>query len=208
VATANRCMSVGEDDIVLLNSDTLVTKNWLSKLKRCADSDPRIGTITPFSNNAEICSFPELCRENPVPKDIELINLAMEEVSLPFYVDIPTGVGFCLYIRRALIDRVGLFDVETFGKGYGEENDFCLRATRAGYRNVLCSHVYVAHVGSCSFGQEKKKLAEKQMAALLKKHPNYAEQVGRFIARDPLKPIRQMIQTRFQILSASKKPGI
>lgn len=208
VATANRGMSIGKNDIVLLNSDTLVTKGWLSKLKRCADSDPKIGTITPFSNNAEICSFPEFCRENPVPKDIELVNLAMEEASIPFYVDIPTGVGFCLYIRRALIDRIGLFDVETFGKGYGEENDFCLRATQAGYRNVLCGDTYVAHVGNCSFGQEKKELAEKQMAALLRKHPTYAEQVGRFIARDPLKPIRQVIQTRLQILSAPKIPGI
>jgi GT2 family glycosyltransferase/glycosyltransferase involved in cell wall biosynthesis len=208
VATANRGMSISRNDVVLLNSDTLVTKNWLNKLKRCADSDPRIGTITPFSNNAEICSFPEFCRENPVPKDLDLINLAMEEASVPIYLDIPTGVGFCMYIRRALMDRIGLFDVDAFGRGYGEENDFCMRAARAGYRNVLCSDAYVAHVGGCSFGQEKNALAEKQMAVLLNKHPNYLEQVGRFIERDPLKPIRQMIQTHLQVLSTPKLPGI
>lgn len=208
VATANHGMSISGNDVVLLNSDTLVTKNWLGKLKRCADSDPRIGTITPFSNNAEICSFPEFCRENPVPKDLELINLAMEEASVPVYLDIPTGVGFCMYIRRTLINRIGLFDVDTFGRGYGEENDFCLRATLAGYRNVLCSNAYVAHVGGCSFGQGKSDLAEKQMAALLNKHPTYLTQVARFIEQDPLKPIRQLIQTHLQILSRPRNPGI
>ncbi|WP_231910526.1 glycosyltransferase [Candidatus Nitrosoglobus terrae] len=208
VATANRGMKVSKNDVVLLNSDTLVTQNWLGKLKRCADSDPKIGTITPFSNNAEICSFPEFCRENPMPEDLALINRAIEAASVPIDLDIPTGVGFCLYIRRSLINKIGVFDVETFGKGYGEENDFCLRARQVGYRNVLCSNAYVAHVGSGSFGQEKKELAEKQMAALLKKHPSYLTQVARFIAQDPIRPIRHMIQTHLQIVSNPQKLGI
>ena len=54
-----------------------------------------------------------------------------------------TGVGFCLYIRRQLIESVGAFD-PVFGLGYGEENDFCMRATRAGFRNVLSKDGVVA----------------------------------------------------------------
>ncbi|ADE16654.1 glycosyl transferase family 2 [Nitrosococcus halophilus Nc 4] len=208
VATANRGMSIGRNDVVLLNSDTLVTQHWLGKLKRCAASDPKIGTITPFSNNGEICSFPDFCRENPFPENPELINRAMDRAGITVYPELPTGVGFCLYIRRALINRVGLFDVDAFGKGYGEENDLCLRAVEAGFRNVLCSDAYVAHVGGGSFGQEKKVIAEKQMAALLNKHPTYLEQVNGFIKQDPLQPIRQLIEIQLQLLSAPGMPGI
>ena len=63
--TANRGMTRSRADVVLLNSDAIVTAGWLDALRRCAASDSRIGTITPFSNNAEICSFPRLC-ENEV----------------------------------------------------------------------------------------------------------------------------------------------
>jgi len=62
-------MALGQNDVVLLNSDTVVTSGWLEKLRRCADSDPRIGTITPFSNNAEICSFPKFCHNNTLPPE-------------------------------------------------------------------------------------------------------------------------------------------
>jgi len=57
-ATANRGLTRSRADVVLLNSDTIVTQAWLDALLRCAESDPRIATVTPFSNNAEICSWP------------------------------------------------------------------------------------------------------------------------------------------------------
>lgn len=208
VLTANHGLSLSRNDVVLLNSDTVVTRNWLYKLKRCVASDPRIGTATPFSNNAEICSFPQFCQENPVPENLELVNSAMEQAAESIYIDLPTGVGFCMYIRRALIDRIGVFDGDAFGRGYGEENDLCRRAAQADFRNVLCSDTYVAHTGGGSFGKEKSVIADQQMAALLRKHPNYLEQVSRFIERDPLKPIRQAIQTQLQILSPPSRPGI
>jgi O-antigen biosynthesis protein len=132
----------------------------------------------------------------------------MERAGITLYPDLPTGVGFCLYIRRALIEAIGLFDVAAFGRGYGEENDFCLRAVQAGYRNVLCSDVYVAHRGQCSFGEEKNTVGEQQMAVLLDKHPHYLEEVERFIEQDPLQPLRQVTQTQLQIVSSAEKPGV
>jgi GT2 family glycosyltransferase len=56
-----------------------------------------------------------------------------------------------MLVRRAALDAVGDFDAATFGAGYGEENDFCLRAHAHGWRNVLCDDAYVAHVGGQSF---------------------------------------------------------
>lgn len=211
VGTVNRGMALDEEhDVVLLNSDTIVTPGWLEKIQRCAESDLHIGTITPFSNNAEICSFPVFCENTALPDlpDIDLINHAMELAALPTYPDIPTAVGFCMYIRRTLLRKVGLFDDETFGLGYGEENDFCMRTLKAGFRNVLCEDTFVAHTGSRSFDAKKQALMERNTRLLVAKHPDYPERVHRFIAADPLRPLRQLAETMLRKLQNPKMPGI
>jgi O-antigen biosynthesis protein len=207
VATVNRGMAVGRDDVVLLNSDTLVTTAWLDKLRRCADADARIGTITPFSNNAEILSYPRFCENNPAPVDPELINRAMERAAVPTYPDLPTAVGFCMYIRRRLLREVGAFD-SAFGKGYGEENDFCMRARKAGWRNVLCDDTFVVHLGSRSFGNDKQAMVDQNLVKVLARHPDYMDLVREFIARDPLKPIRAMVHSQVAVLAHADKPGV
>jgi len=207
VATVNRGMAYGRNDVVLLNSDTVVTERWLAKLRRCADSDARIGTVTPFSNNAEILSFPRFCQNNPAPDDPERINQAMELAAVPTYPQIPTGVGFCMFICRRLIREIGLFD-DVFGKGYGEENDFSMRARNAGYRNVLCDDTFVVHQGSRSFGSHMPSMIEANMVKLLAKHPDYMELVREFIGKDPLKPIRSMVHSQIAVLADRHKPGV
>ncbi|MCL2297402.1 MAG: glycosyltransferase [Proteobacteria bacterium] len=198
--TANRGMRLSHHahprrDVVLLNSDTIVTTGWLEALQRCVYSEDRIGTATPFSNNAEICSYPRFCADNgwPEGKDPELVRAALRRAAVPSYPDIPTGVGFCFYIKRALLDSIGFFD-EAFGAGYGEENDFCLRAKKAGFRNVLCDDAFVVHLGERSFEGRKQELGGRNMSVLLGKHPEYLEVVSRFIARDPLRSIRTVAQ--------------
>jgi len=178
-------------DIVLLNSDTVVTRGWLDKLARCAASDARIGTITPFSNNAEICSLPRFCVNNPWPRDTEAMVSALERAAVPTYPDLPTGVGFCLYVRRTLLDAIGAFD-PAFDLGYGEENDLCLRAAAAGYRNVLCEDVLVLHRGGSSFGDKRAALSERNMVLLVERHPDYLDLVHEYIAADPLRPLREL----------------
>jgi GT2 family glycosyltransferase len=207
VATVNRGMAYGRNDVVLLNSDTVVTDAWLDKLRRCADSDTRIGTITPFSNNAEILSFPRFCQNNPAPDDPERVNQAMELAAVPTYPEIPTAVGFCMFIRRRLIREIGVFD-QVFGKGYGEENDFSMRASSAGYRNVLCDDTFVVHQGSRSFGSRTPGMIEQNLTKVLAKHPDYMERVREFIEKDPIKPIRCMAASQLAVLAQRDKPGI
>ncbi len=211
VGTVNRGMAQSRKDVVLLNSDTVVTTGWLEKLCRCADSDARIGTITPFSNNAEICSFPNFCEDNPLPHgmDAEDVNRAIEAAAVPIYPDIPTAVGYCMFIRRELINKIGLFDADTFRHGYGEENDFCMRAVAAGWRNVLCDDTFILHTGSRSFDTKKQALAEENMPRLLAKHPDYMRQVIAFIAADPVKPIRQLASSFLALAGpAGAEPGV
>jgi len=192
--TANRGMREARpgSDVVLLNSDTVVTRGWLAALARCAGSDPRIGTITPFSNNAEICSLPRFCADNPWPagQDPEPLATALARAAAPCYPELPTGVGFCLYVRRALIDAIGLFDPD-FGLGYGEENDYCMRAAAAGFRNVLCDDAFVLHLGGGSFGGMRADLSARNTELLRRKHPGYDELVRSYIATDPLRPLRE-----------------
>ncbi len=200
IGTVNIGMAISNRDVVLLNSDTLVTPGWLQKLKNCMASDSRIGTITPFSNNAEICSFPLFCKNNPVPENPDLVAQAIAATTQPMYPEIPTAVGFCMYITQTLLDKIGLFNEQAFGRGYGEENDFCRRAVNAQYRNVLCDDAYVVHVGSCSFGDEKQAHCQRNMHVLLDLHPDYMDVVSAFIAKDPIKPIREAAQSRLQQL--------
>jgi len=190
--TANRGMTRSRADVVLLNSDTIVTRGWLDALRRCAAADARIGTITPFSNNAEICSFPVFCADNGWrdEDDPEPIRAALARAAVPTYPDLPTGVGFCLYVRRALIDAIGVFDM-AFGLGYGEENDLCLRAAHAGWRNVLADDAFVVHRGSRSFSGQKAFLSPRNTALLLERHPHYTRMVEAYIAADPPRALRE-----------------
>jgi GT2 family glycosyltransferase len=208
--TANRGMQSARAgaDVVLLNSDTVVTRGWLEALSRCAVSNPAFGTITPFSNNAEICSLPRFCENNPWPaeREPELLVRALELAAVPTYPDLPTGVGFCLYIRRELLDAIGGFD-PVFGLGYGEENDLCMRAAAAGYRNVLCDDAFVLHRGGSSFGDKRGDLAQRNLGILLKRHPSYLDQVRDYIAADPLKPLRELALSHYRILT-ERLPGI
>ncbi|MFO1305833.1 MAG: glycosyltransferase [Burkholderiales bacterium] len=207
--TANRGMQLSRADVILLNSDTIVSAGWLDAIMHCAATDPRIGTITPFSNNAEILSFPRFCENNPWPAgaDPGPVNASFAAAAVPVYPDLPTGVGFCFYVRRAMLDEVGYFDADVFGAGYGEENDLCLRAAKAGWRNVLADNAFVVHTGERSFAGRKAEVAQRNMAALLGRHPHYMDMVREFIAADPLRAIRDLARMRMEI-DASPGRGV
>lgn len=211
VRTVNRGMAQSADrDVVLLNSDTIVTPSWLERIARAAAADPGIATITPFSNNAEICSFPRFCVDNKLAglPPIDLIAQACGIGAAGVTVEVPTGVGFCMYIRRAALHALGDFDAETFGLGYGEENDFCMRAAKAGWRNVLLADTFVAHTGGRSFDERKRALMDGAMARLVSKHPDYPERVQRFIAQDPVRPSRSLVAAALDRLLRPEMPTV
>lgn len=191
-------------EVVLLNSDTLPAGDWLGRLAACLASDPRIATATPWSNNAEILSLPDLCRPGPLPDDPERWARACAESCAGETRDLPTGVGFCMAIRRAALDAVGDFDAATFGRGYGEENDFCLRLRGHGWRNVLCADAFVGHEGGASFGPEGLSPGGGNLARLLARYPDYNREVAEFIMADPLKPLRLKVVERYAALAAGQ----
>lgn len=193
VGTVNRGMALhAKSDVLLLNSDTVVANDWLDRLQGAAYAQPRVGSVTPFSNNATICSFPRFCASNELPAGYDVAGLdrlfALELAGQA--VEVPTGVGFCMYIRRACLDETGLFDVENFGKGYGEENDFCVRAQSRGWRHLLAMDAFVYHAGGISFGESKSPREQRAMELLRKLHPQYEPAVMQHVAADPARDAR------------------
>ena len=171
----NLGMSLTEDrDVILLNSDTVVTRNWVNKIYECAYSAEEIGTVTPMSNSATLCSTPIMCQDNNVPEGFTVQEYAdlIERCSLKKYPRITVAVGFCMFIKRNVIKEVGWFDAETFERGYGEENDFCNRAEQLGYIHVMCDDTFIYHKGTVSFvNEEKQKLIDAHDKILQERYP-------------------------------------
>lgn len=194
VATANRGMAQDtERDVLLLNSDVEVAGDWLVKLREAAYRDPLVASITPFSNNATICSFPNFCEDNRLVFGLSVAELNLyfaENYTAEDTVEVPTGVGFCMYIRRECLDKVGCFDLETFGKGYGEENDWCQRAAKLGLKNVHLANCFVYHKGGVSFGAEHNPRITRAQQILDAKYPRYHSDVQNFIAADAARAFR------------------
>ncbi|KRB26971.1 MULTISPECIES: methyltransferase domain-containing protein [unclassified Acidovorax] len=193
VGTVNRGMALNSShDVLLLNSDTEVANDWLDRIRRAAYSDQKVGSVTPFSNNATICSYPRFCKDNALPTgyDTARLDALCAQTNPGAAVDVPTGVGFCMYIRRDCLQQVGLFDTENFGKGYGEENDFCQRAAESGWRNLHLLDTFVLHTGGVSFGDSKSPRERAAMETLRRLHPRYERDVMAFVQADPAQPYR------------------
>ncbi|HEX7191750.1 MAG TPA: glycosyltransferase family 2 protein, partial [Thermoanaerobaculia bacterium] len=205
--TANRGMRESKNDVVLLNSDTIVTARWLEKLIEAAYVNGVTGTVTPLSNDATLCSAPRGFERNLIPSgfDVDSFAALVERVSARSYPSIPTGVGFCLYIRRALLDDIGFFDEEHFAGGYGEENDFCMRALARGWLNVADDATFIYHAGHVSFGATRKPKQRIARRALSRAHPHYMATIAAFMKDDSLEPVRARI--REDVGRASARPG-
>ena len=184
------------NDAVLLNSDTIVSNLWLEKLKRCAYSNEKIATATPFSNSATIFSLPESSKNNPIPENYSIDEIAdlMYQYMPGRYPEIPTGHGFCLFIKREAINLVGFLDEEKFGNGYGEENDFCCRCILHGYYNALDDLNYIYHIGETSFKGERANVIEERVKLINSIYPFYLKSVGEFTQKEILNTHRKIFK--------------
>jgi len=181
-ATCNLGMALaGRADVVLLNADTQVGPRWLERLRLTAYSDAAVGTVTAVSDNAGAFSVPELEKFCPIPErwTLEQAQRALLQQCGGCPPQLPTGNGFCMYVKREVFDRVGVLDVAAFPAGYGEENDLCQRAERAGFRHVIAGDVLVQHERSASFGDERRAaLGAQGMTVLRARYPDYEANVG------------------------------
>jgi GT2 family glycosyltransferase/tetratricopeptide (TPR) repeat protein/2-polyprenyl-3-methyl-5-hydroxy-6-metoxy-1,4-benzoquinol methylase len=128
-------------NLLLLNNDTVVTPGWLPRLLRCLYSEPSVGAVGPLTNAA---SGPQ---QIPVPYPT-LAGLDGFAWDLGRgggeYQEVARVVGFCLLMRREVFEKIGPFD-EQFGLGTFEDDDYCLRIRKAGYRLLINRGCFIHH---------------------------------------------------------------
>ncbi|MCA9381646.1 glycosyltransferase [Candidatus Dojkabacteria bacterium] len=198
--TNNRGMKYSTGDVVLLNSDTEVTEGWLKQLVDCAYSNDQIGTVSPFTNSgAGLLNVPDFYyKSNPIPEGYNLDSWGktFNDISIYSYPTTLTNVGYCMYIKRKVIDSIGYLDMDTYGKGYGEDNDYCLRAHKAGFLNINDDSTFIQHEGGRSFATQQEKytseaLVFKNDKVVEKKYPEVRAWLDRVLEEGPTTPMHQ-----------------
>jgi GT2 family glycosyltransferase/glycosyltransferase involved in cell wall biosynthesis len=198
-ATVNRGFEAAPGDVVILNSDARVTPGWLEQLRFAAYRTPQVGTVTPLSDNAGAYSAPTVGEPNDRPPHLSEADLArlVARSSEHRHPKAPTGNGFCMYVKRALLEQIGPFDAEAFPRGYGEENDFCMRALAAGWTNEVADSVYVFHSREASFGSEKQELIAAGRREVDTRHPTYTQRVREFVGSADMEAARTAVGRAF-----------
>jgi len=213
VKTANKGMEASlVNDVVLLNTDTVVANNWLSNLQKSIYKKNIYATANPLSNNASIYSIRDIDALIRSDLSIEFLGKIIEESSLNVNFEIPVGVGFCMYIKRSIIKEVGLFD-EVFERGYGEESDYCMRCNLLGYKHILvdCSFVYhKGHVSMLMTGDigESNDSIDAHEQIIKQRYANYDELINSFIDNGVFNRISQNIMQNIISLVAEKRKKI
>lgn len=203
--------------VVLLNSDTVVSPEWLDRMIMCAESAERVGIVGPLSNTASWQSIPEIEQngdwaDNSLPPGTSILEVARSVASMSGQLYPPMGFlnGFCLLLKRPMMEEIGLFDEDNFAQGYGEENDYCLRAREAGWILALADDVYVFHAQSKSYSHERRKqLSERAGEVLAKKHGSTIIDEGVKQCRSDrvLEGIRSRARALFEILGVRAAMG-
>ncbi len=135
--------------ILLLNNDVVVTENWLSGMLECLNSDPGIGIVGPMTNNISGTQKDSNATYKTI-KDMHTYAKSFREKNQHRRIPLRRIVGFCMLFRRSLVEKIGLLD-DSFGTGNFEDDDYCLRSSLAGYRNIIAGDVFIHHYGSRSF---------------------------------------------------------
>jgi GT2 family glycosyltransferase len=145
--------------VIVLNSDTCVPHGWVTRLVEPLERHPEVAAVGPVSNAARFQSIPHLPHDDtddrnrrPAGLDLETMNEFLRLWSSGIGpIRVPLLNGFCLAFRRSVLEEIGAFDTGAFPRGFGEENDWCRRATQAGHDLLVTTSVYVEHAKGRSY---------------------------------------------------------
>ena len=172
------------DMVIVLNSDTEVPSRWVEKIAEVMFNTPGVGIVGPLSNAASYQSIPRQqpnekerlagqtpINELPLGMTLEDVNRWLEQNMDPTPVRVPLVHGFCFAIRREAVNDVGVFDEEAFPQGFGEEDDYCIRAVDAGWSLAIATNTYVWHEKSGSYSPDRRrKLVARSREEILRRH--------------------------------------
>lgn len=150
------------DDILLLNSDAVVTANYLQNLRSALYSSPSVGAVGPMASHAS--NFQQVDTDCSNLQQLQAFareyNQSNPEKWRPWLL----LIGFCLLFRRQVYEQLGGLD-ESFSPGNYEDDDYCLRMRQRGWDILLCGDTFIHHYGGQSFRKDKNKKQEQQKEA-------------------------------------------
>jgi len=191
----------------LLHNEIALHGPWLDRLRRCAYGVDEAGTVTPFSNHAAFCSYPRFCEDNSLDEENELLELdqLFSQLNAERWVEIPTAVGFCWYLKRSCIERVGFFNTNQFAEPDTQAIDFCLRAAKLGFKHLLCGDTLVYHQGDSVFNPANQPPPRQIMQPLRDQHPHFEQQLELHVAKDPARIVRRRVDLARLLESAKPR---
>jgi GT2 family glycosyltransferase len=154
--------------VCLANNDLTFTKGWLEEIISVFESNKAIGVLNPSSNNLGVRSSIDL--------EIDAFSSELQKEFKGVFVEMPFCIGFCMVIRREVIEKVGGFSKE-FSPFFYEDTDYSLKVSQAGYLIGVAKGAYVLHKEHVSVN----KLGSKKEAYFLKSREVFQKKWGRIL---------------------------
>jgi GT2 family glycosyltransferase/glycosyltransferase involved in cell wall biosynthesis len=195
-----------DEDVILLNSDTEIAPRFVEDLQKIALENRLCASVTPVTNLGTIASVFNWPNGMNWSSELTVAEINRELAKLaPSLkpVQLPTPVGFCMYLPKKVWLRVGEFNEEVFPRGYGEENDWACRATQMGFRHYLAPNLFVKHASGKSFKETKSKLISYAMDQLSRMYPTYHRDIQQHVQNNAWETARWNIMVRLS--SAHRK---
>ncbi len=191
VAACNAALrTLGDRDAVLLHPAMRGTRGWLQRLHRAA-IDPRLATLSPWSNDAEFLSYPLFCEANAPPERPDEIAEAAAAWPDAADIELPGAAGVAMFLRGRAVRQLGGLDAESFSTLNGALADFSRRAAAMGWRNGFCPGVFAVNASGAATGASGEDLQR-----LMVRWPEFQEQVARFVMDDPMRVWREKLSAR------------
>lgn len=141
-----------QNDIWLLNSDTIIPENALFTLRMGLYTSDRFGAAGSICNEGD--------NGQRIDQTFDSINEYLEYAATNINIPATNSIeykawiiGFSMLIKRTVLEEVGYLD-EVFNPGNFEDDDICLRIDLTGFLNVICHNSFIFHYGHGSFNKD------------------------------------------------------
>lgn len=160
----NRCLpDIDSEYVLIMNSDCFITSSSIAKLREVLQRFEMVGCVGPLSSNAghqTVLLKREIRWQGLSDHEIRhysdrIEQLLTDEFGLRPWL-MPTANGFCCLWRTSVLRELGYFDAAEFPRGYGEEDDICLRLMETGRFAAIAPFVFAPHLKTQSFSTKER----------------------------------------------------
>jgi GT2 family glycosyltransferase len=197
--------------LAILHDDVLVGSGWMRRARAALAADPAIGMVGPASNECAGAQRMRMVSYGGADDAAAFTELWAAEHQGELAI-VPRLAGMCLILRREVMMRIGGFDT-LFGWGKGADEDFSVRAVRAGWKLAIALDVFVHHQGGAAFrrlGRDPRRVAEEGWRTFCSKwdHAASANTAGDFarLGAAPFDLARDRVPLRYTHIFCPEAP--